>query len=131
KKLIDTIISVNESARRQIETRIDELGRAMGKHEMRLVELERTLNGLDDLQSQGRWVSGALKTFDTVWDVMSPANRLRLIEAVVKKVIVNEPANEVTVMLNDLGALERDDDPADEPAAEQPALAPPAVEASP
>ena len=131
KKLIDTIINVNESARRQIEARIDELGRAMGKHELRLVELERTLNGLDDLQSEGRWVSGALKTFDTVWDVMSPANRMRLIEAVVKKVIVNEPKNEVTVMLNDLGALERDDEPADESAAEQQAPAPAAMEASP
>ena len=60
KKLIDTIIGVNESARRQIETRIDELGQAMAKHEMRLVEVERTLTGLDDLQSEGRWVSGAL-----------------------------------------------------------------------
>jgi len=131
KKLIDTIINVNESARRQIESRIDELGRAMGKHELRLVELERTLNGLDDLQSEGRWVSGALKTFDTVWDVMSPANRMRLIEAVVKKVIVNEPENEVTVVLNDLGALERDDGPTDEPTAEQPAPAPAAMVASP
>ncbi|MCA9629611.1 MAG: hypothetical protein KC766_18175, partial [Myxococcales bacterium] len=86
---------------------------------------------LDDLQSEGRWVSGALKTFDTVWDVMSPANRMRLIEAVVKKVIVNEPENEVTVMLNDLGALERDDEPADESAAEQQVPAPAAMEASP
>ncbi len=131
KKLIDTIIKVNESARRQIEARIEELGRAMGKHELRIVELERTLNSLDDLQSEGRWVSGALKTFDTVWDVMSPANRMRLIEAVVKKVIVNEAKNEVTVMLNDLGAIERDDEPADEPAAEQPAAAPAAMEAIP
>ena len=120
RKLIDTIIDVNESARRQIETRIDELGHAMGKHELRLVEVERTLTGLDDLQSEGRWVSGALKTFDTVWDVMSPGNRLRLIEAVVKKVVVNEPENQVTVLLNDLGATERDDDDGDEPATDEP-----------
>lgn len=131
KKLIDTIIGVNESARRQIETRIDELGQAMAKHEMRLVEVERTLTGLDDLQSEGRWVSGALKTFDTVWDVMSPANRMRLIEAVVKKVIVNEPENEVTVMLNDLGAPDRQDDPTDEAEAGEPVPAPAAMEASP
>lgn len=38
KKLIDTVIKLNESALRQIESRIDELGRAMGKHELRLVE---------------------------------------------------------------------------------------------
>jgi len=74
--------------------------------------------------------SGALKTFDTVWDVMSPANRMRLIEAVVKKVIVNEPKNEVTAMLNDLGPLERHDGPTDEPHAEHLAPAPTAMEAA-
>lgn len=37
---------------------------------------------------------------------MSPINRHRLVHAVVRRVEVNEPENQVTVMLNDLGAGE-------------------------
>lgn len=66
-----------------------------------------------------------------LWDVMSPANRMRLIEAVVKKVIVNEPENEVTVMLNDLGAPDRQDDRTDEAEAGEAVPATAAMEASP
>jgi len=52
----------------------------------------------------------------------------------VKKVVVNEPENQVTVLLNDLGATERDDDDDDEPEIDEPSATAPepaAMEANP
>ena len=42
--------------------------------------------------------------FDAVWDVLTPENRGRLLRAIVQRVEVNEPENQVTVILADLGA---------------------------
>jgi hypothetical protein len=50
------------------------------------------------------WVAGCLADFDAVWDVLTPENRGRLLRAIVQRVEVNEPGNQVAVVLADLGA---------------------------
>lgn len=61
------------------------------------------------LHSDSVWDSGeaqgqVLDDFTSVWDVLTPENRGRLLRAVVQSVEVDEPANQVKVVLADLGA---------------------------
>jgi site-specific DNA recombinase len=49
------------------------------------------------------WVSRCLADFDSIWDVLTPENRVRLLRAVVQSVEVDEPANRIKVTLQDPG----------------------------
>lgn len=49
------------------------------------------------------WVAKCLADFSSIWDVLTPENRGRLLRAVVQRVEVDEPANKVSVFLADLG----------------------------
>jgi site-specific DNA recombinase len=45
------------------------------------------------------WVTRCLADFDSIWDVLTPQNRGRLVRAVVESVEVDEPANRVKVFI--------------------------------
>ena len=49
------------------------------------------------------WVSRCLADFDSIWDVLTPENRVRLLRAVVQSVEVDEPANRIRVFLQEPG----------------------------
>jgi hypothetical protein len=49
------------------------------------------------------WAVRCLADFDTVWDVLTPQNRGRLLRAVIASVEVDEPANRVRVLIADTG----------------------------
>ncbi len=55
-------------------------------------------------RSRSAWVARCLADFAGVWDVLTPENRGRLLRAVVQRVEVDEPANQVSGLLADLGA---------------------------
>jgi len=95
---------VNEAARRLIEERMEQVGQSITVAEAQLAEAERALGGLDDMQTEARWVSEALSHFDAVWDAMTITNRGRLVRAVVRGVEIKESTGEVTTVLNDLCA---------------------------
>ena len=74
------------------------------RREGQLATAERELANLDALEVEVAWVARCLTDFDGVWDVLTPENRGRLLRAVIQRVEVNEPANQVSVFLADLGA---------------------------
>jgi site-specific DNA recombinase len=49
------------------------------------------------------WAERCLADFDSVWDVLTPQNRGRLLRAVIESVEVDEPANRVRVLIADTG----------------------------
>ncbi len=49
------------------------------------------------------WVTECLRDFESIWDVLTPENRGRLLRAVIERVEVDEPANRVTVHIADVG----------------------------
>ncbi len=51
---------------------------------------------------KGMWLAQCLANFYSIWDVLTPANRVRLVRAIVERVDVDEPKNEVRVFLTDL-----------------------------
>ena len=58
------------------------------------------------------WVARCLADFDSIWDVLTPQNRGRLVRAVVEAVEVDESANRVKIFILDLsdGPSARPDD---------------------
>jgi site-specific DNA recombinase len=49
------------------------------------------------------WAARCLADFDSIWDILTPQNRGRLVRAVVEAVEVDEPANRVKVYILELG----------------------------
>ena len=123
RRLVETLGQAKGTAHRLLEERIEELGAKLAASELRLAEVERALTNLDRTELEVRWVAETLTRFDAVWDVMTPENQVRLVQAVVERVEVDEPSGRVSAVLADLGA-EGDDEPAamPPPAPEQPAM---------
>ncbi len=104
KRLVETIAGVNGAARRLVDERLQEIGEQLGRCEARLAAAEREIANLDAIEVEATWVARCLADFDAVWDVLTPENRGRLLRAVVQRVEVDEPANQVSVFITDLSA---------------------------
>ena len=99
RRLVETIVQVTSPARRLLQDRIQELGEELGRREKRLAEVERELAFLDKAEIDAQWVARALADFDGVWGVLTAHNRGRLVRALVKEVLVDEPGGTITVTL--------------------------------
>lgn len=100
----DALAEVTGPARRLMEGRLQEAGELLARCEARLAAAERELANLDAIEVESSWVAGCLAEFQQIWDVLTPENRGRLLRAVIRRVEVDEPANQVKVFLIDLGA---------------------------
>jgi len=118
-QLVSKATSLSETAARLLDDRLEEVGQELARHRDRLAMVEQRLAGLDDLESEATWVAAALDDFTALWEAMTPANRYRLVHALVREVLVDEPSGEVTATLIDFGA------PSEFAEEEQPAEAPP------
>ena len=102
KRLVETIAEVPGAARLLIEDRLREVGEQLERLQSRLSAVEQEIANLDILEVDAGWVGKCLADFDAIWDVLTPENRLRLVRAVVQRVEVNEPENEVKVVVTHL-----------------------------
>ena len=91
------------TARRLLDAKLQEIGDQLGRLEARYVEVQRRLALLADTELETQWVERCLADFDKVWDTLSPENRTRMVRAVVARVEVDEPKNDVRAFLTDLG----------------------------
>ena len=60
------------------------------------VELEAKLG------QEASWLVATLPEFESLWQVLTPRNRQRLVSAPIEEVVVDELVGEVTVRLTDL-----------------------------
>ncbi len=104
RRIVDTMASLTGTARKLVDERLQGVGDELARCEAQLTAAERELANLDALEVEVDWVARCLTDFDGIWDVLTPENRGRLLRAVVQRVEVNEPANQVSVFLADLGA---------------------------
>jgi hypothetical protein len=104
KRLVETASSVTGTGRRLLDGKLQETGDHLGRLEQRLVAVQRKLAMLDQIELEASWVTSCLTRFDKVWDTLTPENRGRLVRAVITRVEVNEPTNEVKAHLTDLNA---------------------------
>jgi site-specific DNA recombinase len=104
KHLLDAMADVGGVARRLAEERLQGAGDELGRCEARLATVERELAVIEKTELESSWVASCLNDFSAVWDVLTPENRGRLLRAVVQRVDVDEPANQVKVLMVDLCA---------------------------
>ncbi len=64
-----------------------------------LREVREALGNLERLVLNGPWLAEQLRGFDTVWDKLLPANRLRVIRLIVERVDANSVTGEVSITL--------------------------------
>lgn len=104
RQVIETLPSVTGPARRLVDERLHSLDEQMQRCEQRLATVQSELGSLAAVELDAAWVERCLQDFASVWDVLSPENRARLLRAVVERVEVDEPANKVTIRLANLAA---------------------------
>ena len=118
-QLVSKATSLSGTAARLLDDRLEEVGQELARLRDRLAIVEQRLAGLDDLEAEATWVAAALDDFAALWEAMTPANRYRLVHALVREVLVDEPSGNVTATLIDFGA------PSEVVEEEQPDEAPP------
>jgi hypothetical protein len=104
RRTVETMAGMTGTARQLVDERLQQIGDELGRCEGQLAAAERELANLDALEVEVAWVAQCLTDFDCIWDVLTPENRGRLLRAIVQRVEVNEPANQVSVFIADLGA---------------------------
>lgn len=104
--LTDRLMEMEGPGARAVESRLDKHSTRIEEAEARLAEVERRLDALLSAHADAAWVAKALGDFDTVWDHLTPANRQRLVRALVQDVTIDEPTGTITITLVDLVAPE-------------------------
>jgi len=102
RRLVETLGQARGTAHRLLEERIEELGAKLAASELRLTEVERAILSLERTELEVGWVADMLGRFDVVWDAMIPENQVRLVQAIVERVEVDERDGRVTAVLADL-----------------------------
>lgn len=102
RRLVEKIGEVAGAASSLINQRIEEVGAELGRHQARLAEVEYGMAALDQAEIEARHVVEALANFDEVWELLTTANRGRLVRALVRSVEIDEPTGAVTAVLTDI-----------------------------
>ncbi len=97
--------------RRQIPSQIatlasqpmsNDVADGLTKLQARLEEIEREFGALREARAEAKWVTEALQDFDGIWDILSPANRVGMVAALVDHVVVNEASGTIQAHLAEL-----------------------------
>jgi hypothetical protein len=65
----------------------------------RLAEVQRELGALQGLEADAAWIGRTLGRFDKMWDALTDANRVILVQTVVAQVIVDAEHEQVRIAL--------------------------------
>lgn len=91
----------------ELEARLKQVTADSERCQTRLGEVERRLAALYRHEADVAWITEALSNFASIWDVMSQNNRKRLIQALVLRVNIDEPAGLINAELFDPFAAEQ------------------------
>jgi DNA invertase Pin-like site-specific DNA recombinase/predicted nucleic acid-binding Zn-ribbon protein len=105
KRLVESASRITGTGRRLLDAKLQEVGDQLGHLEARLTEVQRRLVLLEDAEVEVEWVTSCLVGFTKIWDALSAENRGRLVRAIVTRVEVDEPNDDVRVYLADLGPV--------------------------
>jgi hypothetical protein len=72
---------------------------ALDRAQTELKALEVRMAGLDLATAEIDWVQDALANFASLWELMTPDNRQRLVTALVDEVVVNEKKGDLQLKL--------------------------------
>jgi site-specific DNA recombinase len=104
KGLVEEASGLEGTARLLLNDKLQNVGDQLAQLEARLADVQRQLVLLDQNQLEVDWVNKCLRDFDRIWEVLTSENRGRLIRAIVSRIEVNEPNNDVRVFFANLDA---------------------------
>lgn len=108
-RLVATLNETAGAVRQHVEQHLETAAAELDASHVRLQEVERRVEALMVAEEEAKWVEKALVNFSDLWDVMTPANRRRLVESLVSEVVVDEPAGRINAKMVELFP-ENDDD---------------------
>jgi hypothetical protein len=94
-RLTTTLPAAAGDAHRRAEQQLEAAVAELDAAHARLHEVERRIAALAAAEAEADWVEHALVNFSDLWDVMTPVNRRRLIEALIQEIVVDEPAGRI------------------------------------
>jgi len=106
-RLVEALANVSGAARAAAEKKLEETGQAHGRWTQRLREIEGEIAALASREVEATWVAQTLRDFGGLWAAMTDANRRRLVQALVQKIVIDEPSGEIAVHLYDVGEAPR------------------------
>jgi DNA invertase Pin-like site-specific DNA recombinase len=89
----------NAALRAVIEDQIGHLADEHVSREQRLAAIDARLAALDAARVEADWIGAALRDFESLWEAMTPENRVRLVRAVVDRVEVDEATGTIEAHL--------------------------------
>lgn len=98
-KWLASLSSLEGTERRRVEAKLTIAEEEEAGLKRRLAEVERSLEATEKERVEVEWVAQALADFDAVWDALVPANRGRLLRALIERVVVNDATGCVDVYL--------------------------------
>ncbi|XXF79767.1 recombinase family protein [Myxococcaceae bacterium GXIMD 01537] len=98
-KWVESLSKLGGPARRIVEEKLTAAEEEAAGMKKRLAEVERALGAMEGEKLEAAWVARALADFDAVWDALTAANRGRLLQALVGRVVVDEETERVDVHL--------------------------------
>jgi hypothetical protein len=98
-RYVEELMRLEGKAREVVEAKLNAESEKLATAERMLAEVERKLEDLADAEVEGEWVCKALGDFASVWTLMTPENRGRLLRALVTNVKVDEDSGTVELHL--------------------------------
>jgi DNA invertase Pin-like site-specific DNA recombinase len=97
--LLRSVTKLTGKARRLAEERLQEVGGALEGAQTQLGALEGKLAAVEGARADAEWVREALGDFPSLWELMTPLNRQRLVTALVERIDVCERDGEIDLKL--------------------------------
>jgi site-specific DNA recombinase len=106
-RLAERMASAKPSARDAMVIRADRLYLDLAKHETDLAEARKRLAAIDAADAEAKWLAEQLGSFDSVWEVLTPEFRGRLLRGLVRTVQVDEPNHKIAIVFAPLDETRR------------------------
>jgi hypothetical protein len=93
------LVEAPDGAKAVVKKQLEEACALLQAKEARLAELQRESRGLVGLEVDADWVARSIGRFDELWAVLTDANRVVLVQAVVEEVVLDSKREEVRIAL--------------------------------
>lgn len=93
------LVEAPDGAKAVVKKQLEEACALLQAKEARLAELQRESRGLVGLEVDADWVARSIGRFDELWAVLTDANRVVLVQAVVQEVVLDSQREEVRIAL--------------------------------
>lgn len=97
RELTTRACGASASASGFLDERLDQVGAEIRRLEQRQRDVADELAAVEHVEAEIEWIASTLPQFTTVWDAMNQRNRFRLVQALIRSVVVNEQAGTVAL----------------------------------